>query len=296
MPDRDPPNITHADRFSLKTKAVLAGTTFLLVALISVLLWSKRTTTTKIEAAKGNPVFDHNAHREPVVPSLLHQATETTEVAAPDFGQVVKAREFGRQMLRKDNPATGDALSSPAIDLPKSEGGQVQSVAQRLGLQPLPETHGGKVPDLARLRRMDELRSQAAAEREPAARAKLLLILAAYHAGDEDWREVEELYAEIARAPIGQNAKAAMARNLPVVKKNLEIQAAADQATHERLQLQLSDLHQSLGHDKAARNILRELVQKAATPSVRQAAKLRYDQILRPGETPQAPDPSSLIR
>ncbi|MGV3663331.1 MAG: hypothetical protein ACO1TE_24375 [Prosthecobacter sp.] len=139
--------------------------------------------------------------------------------------------------------------------------------------------------------RLQELQAEVAAEKDPHVAQRTLLTVAGYHAGDGTWAEAQKIYEDLAVSPFAEVRHAAL-RNLQVVQRNVALAAETDLARREWLQLELAALHQSFGHEKAAKTMLRSLQVNAMQEPIRQQASQRLADYAAPS-LPILPKPSA---
>ena len=111
-----------------------------------------------------------------------------------------------------------------------------------------------------------------------------------YIVGNGDWAEAKKLYETLAASPYAEVRSSAV-RNLEVVNRNLALESEKDIKRREWLQLDLALLHQSYGHEKAAKTMLRKLQANSIQDSIRQQAAQRLATYVTP-PLPTLPAPT----
>jgi hypothetical protein len=142
-----------------------------------------------------------------------------------------------------------------------------------------------------RVKRMAELTQQIADQKDPALRDRIRLALAGHQVGQGDWLAARKVYEDIAATTNDPVLRNTAFRNLSVANKQLEVLGESDAVRREELQLELAGLHQLYGHERAAKQIWRDLATRAQSTSVREeAARLQY--IAFPRDLPPLPSTS----
>ena len=138
--------------------------------------------------------------------------------------------------------------------------------------------------------RLQELLAEVAAEKDPHVAARTQLTIGGYIVGNGDWAEAKKLYETLAASPYVEVRSAAV-RNLEVVNRNLALDTEKDMKRREWLQLDLAALHQSYGHEKTAKTMLRSLQVNSMQEAVRQQAAQRLATYVIP-PLPTLPEPT----
>ncbi len=138
--------------------------------------------------------------------------------------------------------------------------------------------------------RLQELMAEVAAEKDPHVAARTQLTIGGYIVGNGDWAEAKKLYETLAASPYAEVRSSAV-RNLEVVNRNLALESEKDIKRREWLQLDLALLHQSYGHEKAAKTMLRKLQANSIQDSIRQQAAQRLATYVTP-PLPTLPAPT----
>lgn len=153
------------------------------------------------------------------------------------------------------------------LELPKSAAGPKASVSPEPPNSPHPMNTGREL-------RMKELLDEVAKQTDPHLAQRTKLTIAGFHVGNDDWLEAKKIYDDLAQSPFVE-VRTAAARNLQVVSSNLALMAEPDPVRRESMQLDLAELHQSLGHEKFAKKMLRDLQTNATQATIREQAAQR---------------------
>lgn len=157
---------------------------------------------------------------------------------------------------------------APATELPSRPAKKLPPNSKHLG-------------STERAERLLELQKEAAAETDPRVSQRVLLTVAGYHVGDDDWDKAKEIYDQLKLSPFPE-IRHATARNLDVVERNQAILAEKDAGRREWLELELAGVHQQYGHEKFSKTLYRALEKDATQPAVRQQAAQRLASYVSP--------------
>lgn len=210
-------------------------------------------------------------------PTPAKPELEGVPYAAPTDVSTAARTVAAQHPLPEELPATTRS-EAPATELPRRPDNKLPPNSKRVG-------------STERAERLLELQKEAAAEKDPHLSQRILLTVAGYHVGDDDWDKAKEIYDQLKASPFPE-IRATTARNLNVVERNQAILAEQDSGRREWLELDLAAVHQQYGHEKASKTLYRALEKEATQPAVRQEAAQRLASYVSPPLVlPQSPQP-----
>lgn len=160
-------------------------------------------------------------------------------------------------------------------------------MAKMPGLETLREpkkelaSNSKRMRSVERAERILELEKEAKEEENPRLSQTVLLTIAGYYVGDDDWDKAEGIYEKLKVSPYPE-IRAASVRNLDVVQRNQAILSEQDSGRREWMELELAGVHQQYGHEKASKAMYRTLEKDSTLPAVRQEAAQRLASYVSP--------------
>jgi len=200
-----------------------------------------------------------------------------------------------KEIAPKPKPTTSPALPGLAELARISVASGKQVVAKMMALKPEPPEPSGHRPSTEREMRLKELLGQLAEEADPHMAQRTQLTIAGYEAGDNDWEAANKIYLELQDSPYVEVRSAAL-RNLEVTKLNLALAREGDADRREWLQLDLAVLHQTYGHEKAAKAMFRKIQKDSTQDTIRNLAAQRLDNYVLPPLPVLPPQPKDTTR
>jgi hypothetical protein len=202
-----------------------------------------------------------------------------SELGGSEVQLMVEARNkrVGRLMEQAKIQKALPLETSASIKTQEPESTVIETnyvAGQKLALGPLPTNAPPPfIPDCERSAKIQELQTRIAHETNAFVREQDLLFLAACHIGQGDWIIARDIYKDLLQKSSDSSIRSAAQTNLKVAELQLSVLAESDSVQRELKELQLADLHQSLGHDEAAGKIYRRLSDTATSENIRQRAK-----------------------
>lgn len=207
------------------------------------------------------------------LPEVQPMAVQTPQIEAVRSPIVAKPTLVPSVAITQSRKVILPPIASNTTTVPIIMSKPSPSAGMPKGFDEPPES---KAPSLAvgRELRLKELLDQADKDPNPQTAQRTRLTIAGYFVGDGKWEDARKVYEKLAESPFVEVRHAA-SRNLQVVMKNIALEGEKDFERREWLQLELAALHQSLGHEKFAKTMLRNLKANSIQDVVRQRAAQR---------------------